>query len=324
MTGRISTAALAVLAMWAATTRAQYIAPGSTPEGDYLRGVGIAAYGMGYFNRQTAEANAINVNTAIVWNEYVAAVARNEIREKAEYRASVFAERARNYKAILDRILKNPEELDVMNGNALNAVLEQLNNRRVDESTARFGTVPLPADVVRRIPFRLNEQAVRFSMKQLAARGKDKWPIALRTETFAQERKDYERAIDYALEQQIEGKMLPEAIAAVEQAVNALINKKYLVNRPNGDLLSIEVNNYLHDLQEVPRLLKSHDVERVIGDMEKYSGRTVNDLRVFMQEHKLRFAGARTVEERRLYPDLYAALFQMNDALRDAPTNPKK
>ena len=37
-----------------------FIGAGSTPAGDYLRGVGLAAWGMGSFNLNTARANEIN------------------------------------------------------------------------------------------------------------------------------------------------------------------------------------------------------------------------------------------------------------------------
>jgi hypothetical protein len=309
---RIALSALALVVLWATTSRSQLIGPF---EGDYLRGVGINRYGYGVYSE--AVANSINVNTTIRWNEYLAAVAKNEIREKAEYRAAVLAERLMNYKAILDRIRENPEARDVLNGDALNSVLEKLNDPKIHESSSRLGKVPLPVDVVRRVTFRLDEQGRRFSMQRLTARGKNKWPIALRAEEFATERQAYELAIDHALEQQIEGKILPEAIVAVEKAVFALDAKRHLVNRPNTDQLSIDTNTYIKELREVPNLLKSHAIERAIGDLEIYSGTTVNDLREFMHTHKLRFGGAQTTEERKLYPDLYAALKQQLQVVSD-------
>jgi hypothetical protein len=306
---RVSSYTLAVLALWAGSSRAQYIGPGSTPQGDYLRGVGVATFGMGVYTRATAEANAIDVNTTILWNEYVAAVIRQDNLEKAEHRALVLEERLKNYKAILERIKENPEDRDVMNGDALNARLDSLNDPKIHESSFRLGRVPLPVDVVRRIPFRFDEQGGQFSMQRLSARGK-RWPIALRTEDFAVERKEYERAIDHALEQQVEGKIRPEAIVAVEKAVAALEGKRHLVNRAAADILSVEARDFLRELGRVPNLLKSRSIELAIGDLERYSGTTVNDLREFMHSHKLRFGGARTVEERTLYPELYAALKQ--------------
>ena len=65
-----------VLATWPGVTRAQFfgrggIGAGSTPQGDILRGEGIAAMGFGQFNLATAMATSINTDTAIRWNEYV-------------------------------------------------------------------------------------------------------------------------------------------------------------------------------------------------------------------------------------------------------------
>ena len=46
-----------------ATPRLSSIGAGSTPQGDYLRGVGIAAMGMGIYNEKTAIAKSINLDT---------------------------------------------------------------------------------------------------------------------------------------------------------------------------------------------------------------------------------------------------------------------
>ncbi len=58
-------ASLVVLAVMGPGARAQFIGAGSTPQGDYLRGAGIAAMGMGIYNEKTAIANSINLDTMI-------------------------------------------------------------------------------------------------------------------------------------------------------------------------------------------------------------------------------------------------------------------
>ena len=67
------------------TAKAQYfgVGGGSTPQGDYLRGAGIAAMGMGIYNEKTAIANSINVDTMIRWDQYIAAVSKEMTREYA-------------------------------------------------------------------------------------------------------------------------------------------------------------------------------------------------------------------------------------------------
>src|SRR4051794_272011 len=125
---RISTAALTVLALLGASARAQFnvVGPGSTIDGDYLRGGGGASYGLGVYNRLTAEAVSINTDTTIRWNEYVAAVVKNENHQNAMHRAFVLERRREHYNTIYQRIRENPEERDVMNGDSLNAVMEEL------------------------------------------------------------------------------------------------------------------------------------------------------------------------------------------------------
>ena len=47
-------ASLVVLGVLGCRAQAQFIGAGSTPQGDYLRGAGIAAMGMGIYNEKTA------------------------------------------------------------------------------------------------------------------------------------------------------------------------------------------------------------------------------------------------------------------------------
>ena len=63
-----------------------FVGPGSTVEGDYLRGVGVASYGIGLGNLYNAQATAIYTDTWIRLNEYIAAVLKNENAENAAHR----------------------------------------------------------------------------------------------------------------------------------------------------------------------------------------------------------------------------------------------
>lgn len=313
--------ALALAASAGGVCRAQFLSVGRavTPEGDYLRGVGAAAMGMGYFNLSTAQANSINVNTEIRWENWLLSLAQYETQSKAEYRAAMWARNQENRAAILARIRDKPEERDLQNGDALNALLDQLNDPKIHESSyrSRAAKVPLPADAVRRIPFRLNEEAAEFSMQRLLPRGRGKWPVALQDDQFLPERQGYERAVDEALEQQITGKMSFEAIRGVDAAVEALQRKVEIVLGPGEDQLRREARNRVRELRRSAELLRSHRVELAVGELEKYSGTTVNDLRVFMQKYKLHFAAAANPDERRLYPELYEVLFVQRDLVSE-------
>ncbi len=220
-------ALVATLLVWtvaAGTASAQVFFPGSTIQGDYLRGVGIAAWGMGTYNLNTAQANSINVDTGIRLNEYLAAVAQHSLENYVARRDALAAHNKEMYKADQQRIRESPDEHDLMTGNALDVILQDLLNSNVGESTFRSQQyeVPLPVDVIRKIPFRIPDQADRFSMVRLSPTGKAKWPVALQDDRFTAYRHGYERALDKVLEQAIAGKIQVAAIEAVEAAVDDL------------------------------------------------------------------------------------------------------
>jgi hypothetical protein len=302
-----------------AAARAQYnfVGPGSTIQGDYLRGVGVAAYGMGVYNLDTAQANAINVNTEIRWNEYVTFYFARENQAKAEYRAAQRERKEGNFKAILNRIHEAPQERDLQNGDALNALLEQLNDPKIHESSFRSARVPLPADVVRRIPFRVDAEGAEFSMHRLIPRGTGKWPVALQDDRFAHDRRAYERAVDAALEQQIAGKMSMEVIKGVKDAIENLSRSLDAAVAPGKDQLYRESKDRIKELRSMAKLLESTKIELALGEIDKYAGVTVNDLRIFMRDYKLRFAASSTPDERDLYPGLYEALLVQKKMMAD-------
>lgn len=287
---------------------AQYIGPGSTPAGDYLRGVGIAAAGMGSYNFNTARANEINTRTAIGWNEYLAAVAKNQSEELARRRAAIARRNRENYEMILLRIKETPEERDVENGDTLNALTQQILDPAISSSTVRTSPIPLPGEVVRRIPFAFGPANVTFSMQRLSA--KNNWPVGLRGPELAPQRREYEQAFDAALEQIVEGKgkLSREAIVKVETAISDLRDRLDRVVTPSRDKVYLEAKNFLARLEAGKELLKLHAIEPMLGEIDKYSGTTVYDLLEFMRKYKLRFGVAEIGQERDLYPRVYAAL----------------
>jgi hypothetical protein len=308
-------AALVVLTSLGTDVRAQYIGAGSTLAGDYLRGVGIAAMGMGQYNLYTAQATSINVDTTIRWTEYLAAVAKQQTRE---YRARIEAEAAQAkefYKQNRQRLLENPDAHDVLSADALNRLLDQMQDNKISDSTLRATEfrVPMSVDMIRKIPFKLSEKGEKFSMDRLCLKGKATWTVALQDERFLLQKKAYQRALDKALEQAIDGRMQLPTIDGVEVAADDLLRRLDEVVGPSADRLYTEAKQRLNELKATVRMLKTSKVERAIGEIDKYSGTTVGDLLAFMQIHNLRFAAADSPEERKLLPELYASLKEQSD-----------
>jgi hypothetical protein len=309
---RTSTAMLIILACLGTSSVAQvvYVGPGSTPQGDYLRGVGVAAYGIGMGNLHDAQAGAINLDTNIRFNEYVAAVLKNENEENAAHRDGILRKKREEYNQNRERIFRSPEAKDVDKGDALNAVLEKMNAGLIQESTHRSADVPLSVDEVRRIPFKLAEKGVRsFSMYRLTVKERGKWPIAFQDRQFDRERRIYELALDHALEQHVQGAAQLEAIDGLKSAVTLLSDRLDQVMAGNpADRRFIEAKASLRELDAIVEMLKTHKIQPALVDLDQYHGTTVNDLRVFMRNHGLQFADAQSKEERELFPRLYEML----------------
>jgi hypothetical protein len=70
-------------------------------------------------------------------------------------------------------------------------------------------------------------------------------------------------------------------------------------------------------MEKATNLLKTLKIQPVMAELDRYAGTTVNDLRLFMRAHNLRFAAADSADERRLFPELYAALIQVRDIVTD-------
>jgi hypothetical protein len=313
---RTCLAAMVILGLARADAKAQYPSRwwwgggATTLEGDYLRGLGFAAWGMGTYNLNTAQADSINVDTVIRWNEYLAAVAKEQTREYVARKLADASKRKEFYRQYQQKLLENPELRDIETGDALNVVLKQLWDSRVGESTLRASQyqVPVPVDVIRHIPFKLDEKGEKFSMDRLSLKGKGKWSVALQDDRFQREKKAYERALDKALGQAIDGKMQIPAIEELDARADDLFRRLDAVVGPSSDRLYIEAKERLNELKSTVRILKTTKIERAIGEIDSYSGTTVNDLKLFMQSHNLRFAGAKSPEERLLLPQLYASL----------------
>jgi hypothetical protein len=303
--------------------RSQGLGPGSTPQGDYLRGLGVAASGFGnlyagagMYNMHTAQAESIQADTAMRVDSYLAMVFRAG-RDNWQLIDRLAQEKLKkNFDAIKKRIREHPEELDVMTGNALNAVLEQLNDPQIQPSSFRSVRVVIPIEMVRKIPFKLDEKGVIFSRERLTPKGKKKWPVAFQDDKYDKERLAFERAVDSALELMIEGKMTEAAIESYKSAVDALSNKLDREYGPSRDRRYNEAKTRLAQLDRTTEILKTYKMQRVLADIDKYGGTTVDDLRQFMQRHNLKFAMADSDEERNLFPDLYARLAEVRDVVK--------
>ena len=300
--------ALLLLGGLSAETSAQIITGGSTAEGDYLRGVGFAASGLANLEVAQSQARRNDTESFIELHSYLSAVSAAERAELARARTR----RLKNQIALVakhrDRILNDPQEADINNGNALNAKRRWLTAGRIHASDLRYNSVDLPTDVVRRLPFKLSEEGATISFPRLLHEGGVAWPVAFQGDKFKNARDEYQRSISAAIDQQIEGKVTPEVIDRVEHAIETL---QFLLN---ANFKSHDKNNYfpafnhLSDLRKIVEQLKSYKIEAIVADLDRYHGTTIADLVEFMNKHGVLFAAAEWPEEKQAFREVYEAL----------------
>jgi hypothetical protein len=276
-----------------------------------------------------AIANSIQLDTDIRLNEYIYGCLMNENRMNAEHRAAMIKLNHENFDKLQQRIRNNPEARDVTKGDALNALLEQLNSPKIQESSARSVEIPLSVDEVRRIPFKLGAKGVsRFSIARLTAKGSGKWPIAFQDVQFDRVRKDFEHALDDVLEQQYKGAVQMQVITSLVKTIDILESKLDKVWEASTDKRYIEGKARLREMRASVEMFKFLNIQQALGDLDRYAGTTVNDLRLFMNRHGLQFADADNPDEKTLFPTLYTKLVDMKDKVSvglavqdDAPKN---
>jgi hypothetical protein len=159
MTRRSTIAAastLGVILIIGGTARAQVhaVGPGLTVAGDRLRGEGVYLQGLGWYELNAARARERDAETEKMlydwnwqlYNDYMrerdAEIGRKANLTKAQADA---AQRQHDEREL--RLRTNPTDDDIRRGDALNAMLADLSDPSIAESSWRLAQVPLPDDL---------------------------------------------------------------------------------------------------------------------------------------------------------------------------------
>jgi hypothetical protein len=311
-----------VLALAAGEARAQYYGGygrygwggwgggGGTVQGDIARGLGAYNIGAGIYNVDTAQANSINADTIMRWNEFMF-LSQQEANKREYLRKERLVHRdAAAGDAFHKRILENPDSRDIENGDALNAILTQLTNPRIHSTALRLIRTPIKSDAIRTIPFENASEAVTISLHQLTGEGG--WPLALQGETFAPERKAYRDAIARAVKEDEEGTLSSQTLRAVTDATNRL-RAKLEANKPADKAEYGEALNYIKSLYGMARMLEKPQVDKILSELDMVKETSLGSLLGFMHTYNLRFGPATTPEQRTVYTNLYPPMADARD-----------
>ena len=146
-------------------------------------------------------------------------------------------------------------------------------------------------------------------MNRLTVKGKGKWPVAFQDKQFTNELKEFETAVDEALDKATRGKSTVEEDHASSECGGCTRDQAGTGHRSQNRSTSQQRSRAaLKDLRNTAQQFETQGVQQALGEIAKYPGTTVNDLKIFMRKYNLTFGRAETPEERKLYPELYKAL----------------
>lgn len=283
----------------------------STVGGDMARGMGVFAAGAGMYNEQTAQARSMNANTAMRMNEYLY---QSQMVSTRKYHQELAERRKRtnaSADAIYQRLHDNPEPADIRSGDALNVVLDELNNPHVYLRTAKLASKPIQSRMVKSIPFQYAVKAITISLSELNKRGvPDELAQnpAFETErqavrdVFAQVKKESDTASQVSI----------ETLRKARTAITALKNKvdATLAADAPGRTAS---DNFLKALYGLSKMLETPDVARYLKELDTMSTTTLGELLGFMNSFNLRFGHADTPDQQTTYTQLYPMLVALRD-----------
>jgi hypothetical protein len=207
-----------------------------------------------------------------------------------------------------------PQLQDIQIGNALNDALQYISQGRFTSSVLNAAPVPLSVDLVRRVPFRLGEKGEVISIRRMTHRG-DSWPTAFQDKSFAKAKLKYDRVLNRALDESLQAKIQASTIAELKVAVEEL----YTLLKAKADVVGEKSLQegiiHIMELRKFAAQLEIKKVQEVLIFLDGYSGKTVEDLRKFMNDHSLGFGPAEHPDEKAAYRDIYIALKTQGEAL---------
>lgn len=286
-----------------------------TAEGDIARGMGLYAQGLGFYEKQTAEARSIDTDTVMRWNNFIheSQMNSNRLREQRQVNA-----RERNTRLTDERqkrLRDNPEPRDIERGDALNAALDEIDDPRVYARALQGAKIKIGGDNIRQIPFRYASAAITFSIHQLA---KGPLPASLLAPEFAVDREAF-RAIDQQITEQIAEGKDPDP-ATVDKLLTAIYAAETRVANvyPRNTRARNEADRFLKGLHGLAAMLTTPALDVILAGVEKRPDATLGELLNFMMAFNLRFGVASTPKQREIYNALYPKLVQLRNEIAPA------
>ena len=274
--------------------------------------MGVMAAGAGQRNVDNAQARAMNTQTAEQYNDYM----WERSHQANAYYYKELAARAeqgkQDYNQIRDRILNNPEDRDIQNGDTLNAVLVEITAPKVYARTLQAATQPVKGTMVRQIPFTIASAAVTYTIEDLTSFSGV--PTVFLDPAFQQTRKQLRATADELRKESAGSRMpKPETIKTFRDGLDAA--RKILAGVAlDGSKERRDGDNYLKALYGLSRMFDLPSSDVLLAGVEKLPTVPLGEIISFMHTFNLRFGPAKTPAQRELYTQLYGMLSELRPA----------
>ncbi|MFO0910137.1 MAG: hypothetical protein U0794_17635 [Isosphaeraceae bacterium] len=316
MTKRLVRAGLFVFlaTAMAAPARAQWGGwggAGSTVQGSMAAGRGVYAAGAGQYNVQTAQARAINANTAMQWNNYMYAVnqqnAANELKRLQGQQQATIDTMNATYKRLHD----NPDAHDIHSGDALNVVLDELVNPKVYTQITTKSTVAIDTGLVKNINLQYAANMILISLQDISSRAVPN-DLATRPE-FEADRQAIRAIVAQGRQEAQSGNPIPRATLEKFRTAVKAAQAKADAMFPEGTPSRDESDNFLKALYGLGAMLEQPNIAQFLKGLDEYPQTTLGHLISFMHTFNLRFGSAKTPIQEAAYDQIYPLLVQLRD-----------
>ncbi len=291
-----------------------------TAEGDILRGKGVFAAGVGWYNLNSAKGNAINVRAMRNYNEEVRLNYINRVKFYAEKKAGrkvTQEEAAKRAQQRIAELRNNPSIDDIRNGDALNLLAVMLTDPDVKQQDWYQSAVPLPdkatlKDIVfQYYPNKMSDKDVRVDIALSRISKNVDWPLVFKTESFADERAAYENAVSKVRGTVIMNRFDPNEITIVDKCLEKLteeIQKTYANDKRGFKATALA---FQAELKSATKLFDGAVLDYakdILQETNEYDAKSVGELMAFMLRYRLFFAPADSPRSTDLYDKLFKAM----------------
>ncbi len=268
--------------------------------------------GAGVYNYDTALANNINAQTAIMMNN-AWAQAQREDNIMHEKRVQYDAQKVKTlYNQRQQELRDRPGKREIENGDALNLAVQDLSDPRLGSSALRAANATVPAALIADVPFQNASERVTFMLNELRAAAK--WPKAFDEPRFAADKKLFDDIVMRMRKEDFEGDVSAKTLREARQLITNLRGK--LAAEPLQDEDDqAAVTKFLNASTALVGLLEKPDIRAALAELRKVKDTSLGNLLGFMHAFNLRFGAATSLKEKQAYHQLFAVLDPTRDQI---------